>query len=89
VAVDWHVYQLLRGSSYTLALFGHDISLDGKALGLGMLGLVRIAPVIIFALFGASFSIWTGGAATVFLTAWVAWKYPQLRRYINESAADG
>jgi hypothetical protein len=40
VAVDWHVYQLLRGSSYTLALFGHDISLDGKALGLGMLGLV-------------------------------------------------
>jgi MFS family permease len=52
VAVDWHVYQLLRGSSYTLALFGHDISLDGKALGLGTLGLVRIAPVVLFALFG-------------------------------------
>jgi predicted MFS family arabinose efflux permease len=44
---------------------------------------------LVAALFGASFSIWTGGAATVFLTAWVAWKYPQLRRYINESAADG
>jgi MFS family permease len=52
VAVDWHIYQLLRGSSYTLPLFGREIGLDAKALGLGTLGLVRILPIILFALFG-------------------------------------
>jgi MFS family permease len=52
VAVDWHVYQLLRGTFYTFSLFGREIGLDAKALGLGTLGLVRILPVILFALFG-------------------------------------
>jgi MFS family permease len=36
---------------------------------------------LVAALWGAPFSILSGGVATVLLTAWVAWKYPQLRRY--------
>jgi MFS family permease len=30
---------------------------------------------------GAPFSIISGGVATILLTGWVAWKYPQLWRY--------
>ncbi len=51
-AVDWHVYELLRGQSYTITLFGRSILLGAEALGLGTLGLVRIVPVIFFALLG-------------------------------------
>lgn len=36
---------------------------------------------LVAALFGAPFSIVTGGIATVLITAWVAWKYPTLRQY--------
>jgi MFS family permease len=52
VAVNWHVYQLLRGTTYTLALFGQRVSVDAGALGLGLLGLVRIFPIIGFGLLG-------------------------------------
>jgi MFS family permease len=52
VAVDWHVYQLLQGSSYTISVFGREFDLGAAALGLGTLGLVRILPVILFALVG-------------------------------------
>ncbi|NWF67545.1 MAG: MFS transporter [Chloroflexi bacterium] len=38
---------------------------------------------IVAALFGVPFSIFSGGVATVLLTAWIAWKYPQLRRYTS------
>lgn len=51
-AVDWHVYELLRGQTYTITLFGQSLSLGAEALGLGTLGLVRIVPVIFFALLG-------------------------------------
>lgn len=51
-AVDWHVYELLRGTTYTVRLFGLDMDLGAAALGLGTLGLVRIFPIIIFALLG-------------------------------------
>ncbi len=36
---------------------------------------------VVAALFGAPFAIFTGGIATVFLTLWVAWKFPRLREY--------
>jgi MFS family permease len=52
VAVNWHVYQLLRGTSYTLAFFGHQVPVSAGALGLGFLGLVRVFPIIAFGLLG-------------------------------------
>ena len=51
-AVDWQVYQLLTDVSYDIEIFGFPITVQGDALGLGTLGLVRILPIIIFALFG-------------------------------------
>ena len=51
-AVDWHVSGLLRGQSFTLILFNHPIHFGAEALGLGTLGLVRVVPVIIFAMLG-------------------------------------
>ncbi len=52
VAVNWHVYQLLQNASYTIAFFGQQASINAGALGLGLLGLVRIFPIIVFALLG-------------------------------------
>ena len=36
---------------------------------------------IVAALFGAPFSVISGGIATVIAVAWVAWAVPQLREY--------
>jgi MFS family permease len=52
VAINWHVYQLLHGITSTLALFGHQVQVSAGALGLGLLGLVRVFPIIVFALLG-------------------------------------
>lgn len=52
IAVNWHIYELLEGEVYTLALLGREIELGGEALALGGLGLVRVIPVVIFALIG-------------------------------------
>jgi len=41
---------------------------------------------LVASLFGAPFAIVTGGLATVLLTGWIAWRYPQLRRYMGGSA---
>ena len=51
-AINWHIYELLRGSTLSLSLFGHQVHLAGQALGLGSLGLVRVVPIVIFALIG-------------------------------------
>jgi MFS family permease len=51
-AVDWHVYELLRGQTLTVAIFGRELTLGSDALGLGTLGLVRVVPVILFGLLG-------------------------------------
>lgn len=72
-AVNWHIYELLRGQSYTINLFGRSIDLGAEALGLGTLGLVRVIPIIIFALAGGLLAdtrdrrkllIWTQVAST-------------------------
>ncbi|MBI5666422.1 MAG: MFS transporter [Chloroflexi bacterium] len=49
-AIDWHVFQLLRGQ--TVSAFGDSVSLSAEALGLGLLGLARVIPIILFALVG-------------------------------------
>ncbi len=51
-AINWHVFQLLRGQSFTISVFGNDIVMGAEAFGLGMLGLVRVIPIVMFALLG-------------------------------------
>ncbi len=52
IAVNWHIYELLRGQTYILTILGREVRLGAEALGLGTLGLVRILPIILFALLG-------------------------------------
>jgi MFS family permease len=74
-AIDWHVYELLRGKAYSIALLGHTIHLQADAIGLGTLGAVRIVPVFLLALVGGMLAdtvdrrlmlIWTSFLAAVF-----------------------
>lgn len=74
-AVDWHIFQLARDQVVTLQLFGSTIRLDAGALALGTLGLVRVLPIIVFALVGGILAdtrdrrkvmLWTRGAAATF-----------------------
>lgn len=51
-AINWHVFQLLRGQTVTVSVFGGSAALGADALGLGLLGLARILPIILFALVG-------------------------------------
>ncbi|RME45143.1 MAG: MFS transporter [Chloroflexi bacterium] len=75
IAVNWHIYELLRQQDYVVSLFGRRITLAAEALGLGTLGLVRILPIIFFALLGGMLAdtrdrrrllIWTQSAAAIF-----------------------
>jgi MFS family permease len=52
IAVNWHIYALLKGDTYIWTLLGREIELGGEALALGGLGLVRIIPILLFALIG-------------------------------------
>lgn len=74
-AINWHVFELLRGQSFTLNLLGNEITMGSEAFGLGMLGLVRVIPIFIFALVGGiladtmarrTLMIWTRTAAALF-----------------------
>jgi MFS family permease len=51
-AINWHIYDLLSGQSFNFSLLGHPVHLDAQALGLGTLGLVRVVPIVLFALLG-------------------------------------
>lgn len=75
IAVNWHVYELLRSSAYSFSLLGQEFQLNAGALGLGLLGLVRVLPIILFALVGGILAdvrdrrrviIWTQSAAMMF-----------------------
>ncbi len=75
IAINWHIYELLRQQDYVVSLFGRKITLAAEALGLGTLGLVRILPIVFFALLGGMLAdtrdrrrllIWTQSAAAVF-----------------------
>jgi MFS family permease len=52
IAVNWHIFELLRGQTFTIELFGRTLDLGAEALGLGTLGLVRVIPIVLFALLG-------------------------------------
>jgi MFS family permease len=43
---------------------------------------------LVAALAGAPFAIVSGGVATVIFTIWIAWKYPRLRNYTQQPAAE-
>jgi MFS family permease len=52
IAVNWHIFELLRGQTFTIELLGRTLDLGAEALGLGTLGLVRVIPIVLFALLG-------------------------------------
>ncbi|HEX9923875.1 MAG TPA: MFS transporter [Anaerolineae bacterium] len=52
ITVNWHVFNLLEGQSITVEFLGREFGLDAGALGLGTLGLVRVIPIVLFALLG-------------------------------------
>ncbi|GAB4456640.1 MAG: MFS transporter [Anaerolineae bacterium] len=75
IAINWHVYALLKGDAVVLSVLGQDVALDAGALGLGVLGLVRVVPIVVFALVGGMLAdirdrrqvmLWTRVAAAVF-----------------------
>ena len=51
-AINWHVFELLRGQTFGVNLFGNTIVLGSEAFGLGLLGLTRVIPVLMFGLVG-------------------------------------
>ena len=63
-AINWHIFELLRGQTFTVNLLGNAVELGAEAFGLGMLGLVRVIPIVLFAL--------VGGVAACWLTRWIA-----------------
>ncbi len=74
VAINWHIYTLLAGSTLTLTLFGQSFALSPEALGLGGVGLVRVIPIALFALIGGTVAdianrrtllIWTNSLAAL------------------------
>jgi len=52
IALNWHVFDLLRGTTHTIAIAGRVFELKAEALGLGAMGLARFIPIITFALLG-------------------------------------
>lgn len=51
-AINWHVFELLRGQTFTVNILGNAVEMGSEAFGLGMLGLVRVIPIVLFALLG-------------------------------------
>jgi MFS family permease len=68
--------------------------LRGRMVGVNMLffmggpQLGEMEAGLVAAVFGVPFAIVSGGLATVFLTGWIAWQYPRLRRYTSTTAAE-
>lgn len=53
-AVNWDIFALLRGQVVTWHVFGAPVTLAADAFGLGLLGLVRVLPIVAFALIGGA-----------------------------------
>lgn len=52
IAVNWHVYTLLREDASVLVLWGYTLQLTAGALALGGLGLMRYLPLLLFGVVG-------------------------------------
>ena len=86
VAINWHVYKLLEGTTLTVDLLGRTVSLNSEALGLGGVGLARIIPIFFFALVGGTMAdvvnrrkllILTNGAAAASRPCWLCLSFAQ------------
>ena len=73
-AINWHVFELLRGQTFTVNILGNMVEMGAEAFGLGMLGLVRVIPIVLFALVGGiladaldrrSVMLWTRVASAI------------------------
>jgi MFS family permease len=78
IAINWHIFNLLRDQTYLVSLMGREIDLGAEALGLGTLGLVRVIPIALFALLGGVLAdtrdrrrllIWVQSASALFAGA--------------------
>jgi MFS family permease len=72
VAINWHVYRLLAGTSITIDLFGREISLGAEALGLGGVGLARVIPIMVFAIIGGTLADVTNRRKLLIITNGIA-----------------
>jgi MFS family permease len=54
IAVNWHVYLLLRNQVDTLTIWHWHLALNAQAVGLGSLGAVRVLPIFVFAFLGGA-----------------------------------
>jgi len=67
--------------------------LRGRMTGVNMIffmggpQLGELEAGLVASVFGVSLSIFSGGLATVLLTLWVAYRYPQLRNYLGQAPA--
>ncbi|MCS6848626.1 MAG: MFS transporter, partial [Anaerolineae bacterium] len=77
-AVNWDIFALLRGQVIAWDVFGAPVTLAADAFGLGLLGLVRVLPIIAFALIGGaladardrrSLMLWSSAVSTLFAGA--------------------
>jgi MFS family permease len=65
--------------------------LRGRMTGVNMIffmggpQLGELEAGLVASLFGVSFAIFSGGIATVLLTMWVAYRFPQLRNYLSQA----
>jgi len=51
-AINWHIYRLLSNTSYSIDILGRHFELGAEALGLGILGMIRVLPIIFFSMLG-------------------------------------
>ena len=52
VAINWHLYTILKDQTWAISILGSTLEIDLGALGLGLGGLVRVIPIMAFALLG-------------------------------------
>lgn len=87
VAINWHIFQLLKGTTLTINVLGQTLSLSPEALGLGGVGLARIIPIALFALLGGALAdvrnrrtllLWTNAAAALFALVLAAVSFARL-----------
>ncbi len=51
-AINWHVFELLQGSTAAVSILGFEFTLNGAAAGLGGIGLMRLLPTLVFGVLG-------------------------------------